>query len=238
MTANNSLTEALKPDLSEPEYFELELATKGIFTALFRFSNYTAATMAIQNAAGATAITEEMRMVKQLTEELESARTALTKPRNDTLGRINAAFKEPAATLAATMTALKQALSAWDAEQERIRQAALAAAREAARKEEERLQKLADKALAAGKEEKAQELQHRAMDVQPAPVAPVRSKSGSGLSDRKVWKFEILDRTLVPANYRTIDEKLIAAEVRSRKSETNIPGVRVWSEKDYSVRGA
>ena len=47
MTANNSLAEALKPDLTEPEYFELELATKGIFTALFRFSNYTAATMAM-----------------------------------------------------------------------------------------------------------------------------------------------------------------------------------------------
>jgi len=87
-------------------------------------------------------------------------------------------------------------------------------------------------------EAKAEKLLDRAADVVAAPppvsAAPAKTK---GVSDRRVWRYEITNRELVPAEFRVIDERRIADRVKSLKGDTRIPGVRVWDEADFSVRG-
>lgn len=78
---------------------------------------------------------------------------------------------------------LRDNMNAWQREQERIRQEeerkARIAAEEVARKERERLEAQALKALEKGKEEKAEQLLERAEDVYVAPVtvAPTVAKT-------------------------------------------------------------
>ncbi|MEI7636166.1 MAG: hypothetical protein WCJ37_02590 [Syntrophus sp. (in: bacteria)] len=66
-----------------------------------------------------------------------------------------------------------------------------------------------------------------------APVIPVQEKvtrtdTGTSAHQRKVWTFEVVDASLVPAEYKIIDEQLIKDAVRM--GLRSIPGVRVFEE--------
>ncbi|KJU83916.1 hypothetical protein MBAV_003883 [Candidatus Magnetobacterium bavaricum] len=71
----------------------------------------------------------------------------------------------------------------------------------------------------------------------PAPLVVSNIPKVTGVSEREVWKFEVVDASKVPEQYKTVDEKKIGAIVRALKGITDIPGVRVWSEKQVAVRG-
>ncbi|KJU82383.1 hypothetical protein MBAV_005425 [Candidatus Magnetobacterium bavaricum] len=71
----------------------------------------------------------------------------------------------------------------------------------------------------------------------PAPLVVSNIPKVTGVSEREVWKFEVVDASKVPDQYKTVDEKKIGAIVRALKGVTDIPGVRVWSEKQMAVRG-
>ena len=64
--------------------------------------------------------------------------------------------------------------------------------------------------------------------VTPAVVVP--KVTGTASKTHEVWKFEVTDPALVPLKYRPIDETAIARDVRSLKSDCEIPGVRIYSE--------
>ena len=127
-----------------------------------------------------------------------------------------------------------------EAEAERKRLQAIAQAEsdrllEEARKAQEAAKTQEDPFLAAlaqsEAEEKAEEFKqsvydHHAIQV---PVAPTQKVTGSASKTYEVWDYEITDGALVPLQFRPIDEKLIAAEVRRLKGETDIPGVKVSS---------
>jgi uncharacterized membrane protein YqiK len=85
-------------------------------------------------------------------------------------------------------------------------------------------------------EVKAEKLLDRAADVVAAPPPPSAAPKVKGVTDRKVWKYEITNKALVPDEFYDIVEKRIADRVKSLKGDTRIPGVRVWSEDDVSVR--
>ncbi|MGE0383443.1 MAG: hypothetical protein AB7Q97_01855 [Gammaproteobacteria bacterium] len=103
----------------------------------------------------------------------------------------------------------------------------LAEARRAAAAERER-QKLAA----------AQEAQAAAAAIPAAPVVHIEAAKVSGQSSSQIWKYEITDPAALPREYLAPDDKLIAGTVRLRKEHTNIPGVRVYSERVISSRSA
>lgn len=59
----------------------------------------------------------------------------------------------------------------------------------------------------------------------------------AGFSVRKDWDFVIEDPSLVPAEYKIIDEKKIRAVAKALKDQCRIPGVRVF-EKEIAVNRA
>jgi hypothetical protein len=107
---------------------------------------------------------------------------------------------------------------------------------EIARKEEERLRKLAEKRQIKA-EEKALEKGEEFIPP-PPPVARVETpqKTIGGTTSVKVRKWEIEDATKIPREYMIPDEKKIGSLVRA--GIPMIPGVRIWSEDDIRVRSA
>jgi len=143
--------------------------------------------------------------------------------------------------LTAAQKSVKGLMSAWDAEQERIRREEQARIEAELRKQEEerRLQEAIEaeaamKAQGATKEEVAEET--AAILETPVTVAPVVipksvPKMQGGPVYRTIWKARIVNERLIPREYLTVDMVKINGVVRSLKGATNIPGVMPYEER-------
>lgn len=75
-----------------------------------------------------------------------------------------------------------------------------------------------------------------------APAEPVvvrietpEAPKVAGVSFREVWKYEITDPALIPAEYKIVDEPKLRKVVAALGKSTNIPGIRVYAEKVVSA---
>ncbi len=143
--------------------------------------------------------------------------------------------------LTAAQKSVKGLMSAWDAEQERIRREEQARIEAELRKQEEerRLQEAIEaeaamKAQGATKEEVAEET--AAILETPVTVAPVVipksvPKMQGGPVYRTIWKARIINERLIPREYLVPDMVKINGVVRSLKGAANIPGVQAYEER-------
>lgn len=116
------------------------------------------------------------------------------------------------------------------AEERRQAEAARAAGNIAeAEKHERKAERVEERA-----EEKAETLQAVAATV-VAPVMQKETPKVAGVKGRRVWKFEVTDPTQVPREFLIVDEQKIRRFVGAMKSDTKIPGVRVWDEPDLAA---
>jgi hypothetical protein len=180
---------------------------------------------------------EHLQRVKGVAKRLEAGRDRYVRPLNQEVKNINNLFASLGDRLAGIERTIKRAMAAWaDAERARLadQQRHLD---EEARKQREKLAMQAAKAEAAGKTEKAEDLQLRAATT-VAPVVPREPPKVAGVSMRAVWKYEITNPAIVPREMCSPDPKKIAAIVAALKSETNIPGVRVYEDQQVAARSA
>ncbi len=111
------------------------------------------------------------------------------------------------------------------------------------KKEAERKREQAKLDAAAEKKRLALEEKNQAREE--AGLAPIEkiieakqatAVEKGGISYRETWDFEIVNADLIPKDFFIIDTAAIGAIVRSEKSATNIPGIRVFSVKTPIVR--
>jgi len=122
-------------------------------------------------------------------------------------------------------------IKAYLAEEDRKQREAEARVQEMQRKEAEKLQKRAEKAAEKGQTEKAEQLQEQAQQVQMVtPVVQSNVPKVEGMVKRKIWKFKIVDKGLIPREYMMPDEVKIGAVVRAMKSGTDIPGIQAYED--------
>jgi hypothetical protein len=202
-------------------------------TSLESFAANYAVTTPAQYEAGAA----DLARVKGMLKKLEETRTSITGPMNAALDKVNAFFKGPATKLKAIEQLIKGKLGAFYEDQQRIAREQQAKADEDARKERERIEAQAKKAAESGKVEKAEALQQRAATV-VAPVIVREPPKVSGMQMRDAWKFEVTNPSLVPREYLVVDEARIRKVVQALKGDANIPGVRVYSEKQIASSAA
>jgi hypothetical protein len=143
--------------------------------------------------------------------------------------------------LTAVQKSVKSLMSAWDDEQTRLRKVEEARLAAIARKAEEEL--LLMEAIAAEEEarangatveEAAQEA--AAIIAEPVYVPPVvlqktTPKLAGGPVYRTIWKFRIVNESLIPRQYMVPDEKAIGGVVRSTQGKINIPGIEAYEER-------
>jgi hypothetical protein len=134
---------------------------------------------------------------------------------------------------------IKQKLGIYQAYVEKQRQ-----------EEADKLRKEAEAKAEADRIAKAQEQMdngdlkgcEKTLEAPPAFVPPPRVTTPeppkvAGVSFKDVWKFEVVDPSQLPPEYLMPNETAIRRTVSGLMGKTNIPGVRVWSEKGVSGRG-
>ena len=131
----------------------------------------------------------------------------------------------------------KAAMTRYDAEQERIREAERrrlqAIADEEARKERERLEKEASRL-------KTPELREARLEAAAAVVAPTVQIAPivktEGEASRKLWKARVVDINQVPREYMVVNQQALDAMARATKGAVAIPGVEIYSETSMAIR--
>lgn len=137
------------------------------------------------------------------------------------------------APLALAEKQVKDKVSAFRSEQDRI-------AREAAAAEQQRLRDIEEKKRAeevARLKAEGDKKSAKMVAAAPVYVPEVRVQSEApavaGIRKRTVYNFKVVDETLVPRQFLCVDEKAIGAFVRAKKQVGSdlIPGVLVTSEE-------
>lgn len=258
LPAQPEIIDALTPEQEAHRELEtaMEVLTRAkvvIVTTDTEYSEADAAVASIKNAQK-RAESRRTELVKPLNDVVKKINAGF-KPVDAAYEQALGCYRKPMSAYQAELARQRAAAEA-EAKRERERleaeaKAKAAAELEAARKAKEEadaalaaLQTVGDPLAAilaqedaAEAERKAQEQAEAAMQairdsasivVTPAVVVP--KVTGTASKTHEVWKFEITDPALVPLKYRPIDETAIARDVRSLKSECEIPGIRVYSE--------
>lgn len=197
--------------------------------------------------------------------ELERVRKSLLEPVREVERRIDALFQPAIKALEGAERTLKDRMGAYRAEQERIREAELRAAREAAeaqaRAEREAARRAAEEARAAlaiatEPEEaavaervlaQAEQAAKVAEIVRPMVAQPVTElPKVAGLSSRTTWHAEVTDlRALLRAALErddllalvSVDTKALNAMARTQKERFAVPGCKAVPTQSMAVRG-
>lgn len=175
----------------------------------------------ITEVAHLTPATEDLSIIARLKKALEEKRKEYIKPLQDHVKAINDAFKFLMEPIEVADQVTRKKILAFQAEQERIRQ------------EQERINALRIEAAKKEMELKG-ELTEPVDLVEVIPEAPDRVETDLGASGMAtIWKFEVVDFALLPDRFKMENATLIGKVVRA--GEREIPGVRIWSEKNLRV---
>jgi hypothetical protein len=144
-------------------------------------------------------------------------------------------FEEP---LLKAEQIVKQKIAGYLEEMERIRKQQ-EEERRRLEEEKKRIEEETLKRLAEAKEDSEMENAIKVAEEKLAKIPEidvVEKPHTVGLSMREVWKFEIIDESVIPREFLIPDLAKIGKVVQTLKSETRIPGIRVYSEKVLNAR--
>ncbi|HEY9874609.1 MAG TPA: hypothetical protein V6D12_14310 [Candidatus Obscuribacterales bacterium] len=194
----------------------------------------------IKNQEQYNAAVETLKIIKAKAKDLEIERKRITTPLDAAKSAIMDLFRKPTEYLAEAEKIVKTACVAYTTEQERIRLEQERKLQEEARKAEEKrkreLEEQAKKWEAKGNAEKAEEKRQMAEEVYvPTPVVPVQVEKAANESYREIWKFRIVDESLIPREYLVVDEKLLGQTARNGKGKIKVPGVEFFSERTLAI---
>lgn len=175
-----------------------------------------------------TISSNSLGLIKDRLKELDTLRKSITKPLDEAKKNVMELFRPIQTKLTEYQLQLRNRIMTYNEEQEKIRQI-----------EEERIQKeqerqaeiLRKRAEKAKKPETVERLQEQAEQIESTPAVIVPPEKTEGLHFMKVWKYEIIDKSKVPDDFKMIDEVKIGKVIKATKGQMNIPGVKIYSEK-------
>lgn len=192
----------------------------------------------IATAAEYSDAATQLKDIKAKAKELEDTRKGITGPMDEAKKRVMDFFRRPLQCLVDAEKTIKDGMIAFDKEQDRLRKAEEARLAEEARKEQERLdktaEKKAEKAEAKGNEEKAAEIRN-GVPVVTAPVLADTKPKVTGITRRSTWSGEVVDKMELikavaegraPATLLDVNTTVLNQMARALKSEMAYPGVR------------
>lgn len=151
---------------------------------------------------------------------------------NARLAREESARKKAEADAAAARA--EQARAAGDAKAAAAAQAEAAQATKVAAKLETKAETITAKAA-----DQVYNMNYRRSSI-VAPIVQAPDLKAPGKSDRRIWKWEVIDASKIDRKFLCIDETKVNALVRSMKGEAaellGEGAIRVWDEPDLSIR--
>lgn len=149
-----------------------------------------------------------LKRIKTLSEEIESRRTSITKPLNASLRAANALFKPLSSPLKTAKDIIKGKIVDFQDEQE-----------EKAAKQ----QAIRDKVEAT----------RQAKGVEYEEAEPVTPDVGESTITKR-WAYDVKDLSKVPREYLALNTSVIWTAIRN--GVRDIPGLKIYQEKNVSVR--
>lgn len=119
----------------------------------------------------------------------------------------------------------KDSLAPWNEADKAIRSSLSYYENVESAKREEAVRKAREKAEAQAKKK----TEKTGVIHEAAPVADAPKVKIEGVKYREEWKFEYLDKLLIPRPFLIEDEKTIRAYVSAKKGDAKIEGIRVYS---------
>ncbi len=198
-----------------------------------------ARTLVVGDAESYAGALTTLQEVRTFIKELDENRKERTRPLDDRKKEIMAEYRPAEDALKAADYYLVQSTAKWQREQIEAQRKAEQAAREKAERERQKAEEKAEQYREQGREDKAQQWETKAAYT-PAPVVPSRVPQSKGVSFRKVWKFEVVDASKIPAKFLVPDLARIGQAVDGLKdlAEETIPGIRAWCEEIPVTRRA
>jgi hypothetical protein len=169
--------------------------------------------MVVCNKDSLTAAVDFLGRIAIARKEVDSRRRLFTDPLNQQVKSINDLFRSYSDPLVEADRIVRNKVLTYQAE-------------EAKRVAEEQQRVL--------EEAKAQAGEFVPIPIGEEPEKTVRAGAGSA-TVRQVWTFRIVNPSLVPDEYKIIDEKKIAAVVKA--GVRNIPGVEIYPTSSLIVTG-
>jgi len=178
----------------------------------------------ISNGEDYKAGTNDLSVISRMIKVVEDKRKEYTVPLNLHLDNINGSFKLLSGPLSEAQLTTKKKMLAYYAEIERQRQ-------EAERIEQEKY-KLAQQEMELKGE--------HTVDLTPVErpeEAPrtVRTEFGT-TSQRQNWKWEVIDFSRVPDDYKVIDSTMLNSIAKKHHDQKPVPGIRFYDEPTLQVR--
>lgn len=180
----------------------------------------------------------DLRKINTLAKEIDDERKSITRKLDDVKASIINLFRPAVDYLTQAESTLKYALTKYLDAEEKKRREEEAIKRKAAEEAAANLREEADILASKGEADTARALNQQAAMLPAMVQADTPATSLTGISSSEVWNIEIIDATIIPREYLEIDYIKIRKVVRALKAETNIPGVRVYSERQISARRA
>ena len=215
-----------------------------------RFKVFTS----VKDATTAVEVTEGLSSMTTIANRVEQMRKETKQPYLETGKLIDERAKQITLELLATSSQLKKALLEWNQQETKRKEAERMALEEAKRKEdEERLQAMArdvtpvaeDDFNALLVDDVAQEQAHisKVVEVEAQQfvadkehakaIKETEKKAVKGV--RTVWKFEVVQESLLSRDFMTVNESAIRKAVAEGRRE--IAGVRIYEEEMLVARG-
>ena len=190
---------------------------------------FAIATMTDYQLAG-----EELKAIKGRMKELDDLRKSMTRPLDNAKKAVLGFFRPVSDGLSQAENLIKRAMLGYQQEQERKRQEEEARLRKIAEDEQRRRNALAtkqaEKARARGNEERAQEILEN-VPIIPTPVVLKEQPKVKGIATREIWKFRVVNVSLLPREYMLPNGKMLLAFAQATKGTIPVPGVEFYSEK-------
>ena len=187
-----------------------------------------------------------LKSIKARYNELDAKRKAITKPLDEAKRNVMDMFRIPLEWLKGAEGAAKQSMLAYQREQEATRRAEEARLQEIARKEREMLERKAERAEKAGREERAADLRQVADSV-PEPVVAHAAPKVSGLSTRKTYKALVTNKMALikavaagkaPDILLEPNMAVLNGQARALKEAFNYPGVELITDDTMAARAS
>lgn len=177
----------------------------------------------VANADDVKEATKDLGLIAQLKKGLEAERISYTGPLGALTSQINAFFKTLSDPIGQADTITRQKVLAYNAEVERKRQAA---------------QRIEDEKLRLAQEEmelSGETTVNLAPVEAPAPTPRLVSTAYGTSGKTQVWKYEVVDFSKVPDEYKTIDNSMVNAVAKKHHDTKPIPGIRFYAEESLRV---
>lgn len=193
-----------------------------------------AANLKIISREGYKQAASVLKQAKAYQKELKGIRggvvAAINRAKEESIAQFDAVLEK----IALVERHLKDAMLAFDAKESKLIEREQVKLDKQANVKRDKLTARAATARAAGKVEKADELEREARDV-ISPTLAAATPHVRGISNRATYDFEIMDESKLPRLYLTPDYKKIRQTVQALGEGTVIEGVRVFEVKDIAA---